>query len=729
MIATHIENNNDYKLLRVLCLIGAVTSPIAKIAWFRSISDPTKVFTDTGLTLCIISSTFFMLLFALTFFCSYIKKNAYFFTYALYFFAGAIFIYLMSYNNFSLQSILLMLLFTTSINMVVKKKYHLIVYNTCIFLLILIALFTLKQRYPNQIFIAFFFVLYFVFNYGFVRIRFKSENELQKSEEDYRNLVEISPQAIIVSQNDKIVYSNSAAVILAAAHNSNDLKDQPIINFLNINDAKIVFAPKIDATISQSPEYFEESFNRMDGTQVEVEAAVITVKHNGKPAIMNIVKDISERKAAQNEMSKIAYHDTLTGLPNRYLLNINLKNIISSSEKSTQSIAVLFIDLDRFKLVNDTLGHNDGDTLLQQVSERLVRCVRKDDIVSRYGGDEFVVVLNNYKGSNESIITQRIMDAFRIPFNVSNHEIYISPSIGISMYPDDGTNVNTLIKNADVAMYLAKQKGKNNIQYFSPDLNDRVSRKMDLENGLRKALLNDELELYYQPQINIQSHQIIGIEALLRWNNPDLGMVFPVEFIPLAEETGLIVSIGEWVLKTACIQNKAWQKAGFTHIPISVNVSRCQLMYSDFKETIRNALVFSELEPKYLDIEITESIMQEINSMAMSLNDIKSLGVKISIDDFGTGYSSLNILKNLHIDNLKIDMSFINDLTTNAKTVGIIKSIIDMGHALNLTVIAEGVEQEPQCIVLKDNVCDCVQGYYFSRPLPAAKMEKFWHTF
>jgi EAL domain-containing protein (putative c-di-GMP-specific phosphodiesterase class I) len=297
------------------------------------------------------------------------------------------------------------------------------------------------------------------------------------------------------------------------------------------------------------------------------------------------------------------------------------------------------------------------------------------------------------------------------------------------MYPDDGTNVNTLIKNADIAMYLAKEKGKNNFQYYSPDLNDKVSRKVDLENGLRKALHNNELELYYQPQIDLRSHQIIEIEALLRWNNPDLGMISPSEFIPLAEETGLIVSIGEWVLKTACAQNKAWQEAGFARLPISINVSRCQLMYSDYKETIRNTLLLSGLEPKYLDIEISERIMQEINNMAMSLSEIKSLGVKISIDDFGTGCSSLNILRNLHIDNLKIDMSFINDITTNKKTIGIIKSIIDMGHALDLNVIAEGVEQELQYTILKDNLCDCIQGYYFSRPLPAHNMETFWHAF
>jgi diguanylate cyclase (GGDEF)-like protein len=427
---------------------------------------------------------------------------------------------------------------------------------------------------------------------------------------------------------------------------------------------------------------------------------------------------------AEEQIRHIAYHDALTGLPNRYHLNDYLIKALDSCRRDKTKLGIMFIDLDRFKTINDTLGHNFGDKVLQQVSERLNNCLRKGDIVCRHGGDEFVIILKDIDLYTSADIANRIITAFNQPFRINNYEVFTTPSIGISLFPENGDNVETLVKKADAAMYLAKEHGKNNYQFFTADLNETVSRKMELENGLRRALTNNEFVLYYQPQIDLNSGMISGLEALIRWQHPVFGLVSPMEFIPLAEETGLINPIGEWVLETACIQNKSWQACGHACIPISVNVSGYQLKHSNFIDIVKNALTKSKLDPEYLIIEITESVMQDLTIAGDVINGFKDIGVRVAVDDFGKGFSSLSLLKYLTIDILKIDPSFINDINPDTNAAVLVKFIIDMGHELKYEIIAEGIEYEQQASVLKQNGCNIGQGYIFNKPLPAESVEK-----
>lgn len=719
---------SDYKLLQVLCLIATVLSPIITLAWSYSISNSAFQINHGSVSQCIISSALFLIIYFLSKLNNFVKINAYYFTLGIYYFAVTSFLYLIYINNFSIQSLLLLILVISSVNILVKKLFQLILFFTYTFTVMFTFLCILKKPDINKLFLIIFFLIFYTLNLLHVRNKLQTQNNLYKSEEDYRNLVELSPQAIIVYQNNTIVYSNSAAMKFSSS-NIIDIVNKPITEFFRKDTLESIESLLDQSSNQDDPKYLEHKFTNIDGKEFDLEISIMRTMYQGKSAIMSIIKDITERKIAEKKIEQLAFHDTLTGLPNRYLLNIKLEEMIANSNTPNHKIAILFIDLDRFKIVNDTLGHNYGDLLLQQVSERLTKCVRKSDVVSRYGGDEFVIVLNNCNDMQDNSIFQRILDSFHKSFHVNNNEIFISPSIGISLYPKDGDTANTLIKNADTAMYLAKEKGKNNYKFYSQKLYKMITRRMDIEHGLRKAIENNEFELLYQPQIDIKYNKISAFEALLRWHHPTLGIISPAEFIPIAEETGLIIPIGEWVLRTACTQNKAWQDAGFTPTPINVNVSRCQLIYSDFPSTIKKILLETDLEAHYLDIEITESIIQEIDSISMSLNDLKDIGVKISIDDFGTGYSSLNILKSLNIDHLKIDMSFINDITTNKRTEGIIKTIIDMGHSLNLVIISEGVEHAEQLHILQKHNCDLVQGYYFSKPLPVNKILECWQKF
>jgi diguanylate cyclase (GGDEF)-like protein len=383
-------------------------------------------------------------------------------------------------------------------------------------------------------------------------------------------------------------------------------------------------------------------------------------------------------------------------------------------------MAVMFLDLDRFKVINDTLGHEAGDLLLKAVAERLKECLRPGDNVFRMGGDEFLFILTDVRDIDDvRSAAQAILDHFKEPVHINSHEFMISASIGISVYPLDGEELESLVKNADVAMYDAKNRGKNSFRFYEAHMNDKAEERLHIESSLRKALENKEFMLYYQPRFNLASSKIIGMEALVRWQHPDLGLVPPLDFIPLAEESGFIVPLGEWVLRTSCMQCREWQMEEGFPLNISVNISAAQFQREEFVEMVKRILEESLLDPKYLELELTESVVMENGAMAITkLNQLKALGVKISIDDFGTGFSSLSYLKHFPIDSLKIDRSFIKDIPTAPKDSAITKTIIALGRRLSLNVVAEGVETQEQFAFLLSRKCSEVQGYLISKPLP-----------
>ncbi|MEG4332910.1 EAL domain-containing protein [Microcoleus sp. AT9_A2] len=417
-----------------------------------------------------------------------------------------------------------------------------------------------------------------------------------------------------------------------------------------------------------------------------------------------------------------ASHDPLTGLPNRLLFNERLSLALASAHQNGEMLAVIFLDLDRFKNVNDTLGHPVGDLLLQSVSRRLTNCLRVGDSMARWGGDEFTVLLYNINTPEEATkICQLIIQSLSTPFDFEGLELYIKASLGIALAPYDGEDAETLLKNADAAMYKAKQKGRNNYQFYTQAIGSKVSEDLNLENHLYKALKNSEFVLHYQPQINLNTGKIVGMEALIRWQHPERGLIPPDRFIPLAEETGLICQIDEWVMRTACLQNRAWQLLGLPPMRIAVNLSARQFLQPHTVQTIAEILSETKLNPEYLEIEITESIaMTDVSFTVSVLQQLQDMGINISLDDFGTGYSSLWSLKNFPLNNLKIDKSFVADLVTGSSGATIVKLAIALGQGLNLQVIAEGVETAEQLAFLRSHKCDMGQGYFFSKPIPAA---------
>ncbi|WP_078429849.1 EAL domain-containing protein [Alkalihalobacterium alkalinitrilicum] len=439
------------------------------------------------------------------------------------------------------------------------------------------------------------------------------------------------------------------------------------------------------------------------------------VKLNG------VTYDNTERKQLEEKLQYMAYHDVLTGLPNRDRLNDYLHETLSQHKTNQQSLAVLFIDIDRFKFINNALGHMIGDTFLQQVSQRFVQCVRESDVVSRFGGDEFIVVLENSDQAQAKAIAERIIIDFYTPFILDAHEFFTSASIGISLYPNDGLDPETLIKQADTAMYLAKKSGKNTYQFYIQEDKNILDRKAIIERSLKRGLMNDEFYLHYQPKVWLITEEIYGVEALIRWQHPELGIVSPTEFIPIAEETGVIVPLGKWVLKQACKQNKKWQQTFDIRIMVAVNVSVSQFQDQYFIDSVKEVLEESKLSPEYLGLEITESVMQNPKQSAAIFQELKNLGIKISIDDFGTGYSSFSILGNLPIDLVKLDKSFVSEVTSNSCTAALVKTMIEMGKTLDFDLIAEGIEHEKQAEFLIENGCKYGQGYYYSPPLPASE--------
>ncbi|MDH5490257.1 MAG: EAL domain-containing protein, partial [Rhodospirillaceae bacterium] len=417
-----------------------------------------------------------------------------------------------------------------------------------------------------------------------------------------------------------------------------------------------------------------------------------------------------------------------TGLPNRSLFIDRLNQSLPSMARSNKKLALLFIDLDGFKVVNDTLGHDIGDELLQQAAERLGHCVRTGDTVARLGGDEFTITMPNLDDlKNAPIVAQRSLEALSKPFVIGGHEAFVSASIGITIFPDDATTSQELLKNADAAMYKAKDEGKANYQYFTADMNLQVKERMIIKNGLIKALENDELSLFYQPKLDMKTNKITAVEALMRWDNPELGSITPFVFIPVLEESGLVVEVGEWAIKRACEQHNEWLKRGLPPMKMAVNLSARQLREKAFVSIVEKTLKKAKLDVKYFEVEITESmLMSDAPNIVAALRKLHEMGIHVSMDDFGTGYSSLSYLKRFPIDTIKIDRSFVSDIATDQDDAEIIRTIINMGKTLNRNVIAEGVETVEQFNMLKEYECDEIQGYYISRPLTGDDFVSFY---
>ncbi|WP_296952516.1 EAL domain-containing protein [uncultured Massilia sp.] len=436
--------------------------------------------------------------------------------------------------------------------------------------------------------------------------------------------------------------------------------------------------------------------------------------------------DITARKMTEQRVHHVAQHDVLTGLPNRSLLQDRLGQAVAWANRSGQQVWVMLIDLDRFKFVNDSMGHKAGDVLLMTVAARLRAALRDSDTVARLSGDEFVVILSEHRDEPLSAdIVQRLMDSVAQPVMLGTKEFFVTCSIGVAVYPSDGTPAETLIEHADIAMYCAKKLGRNNFQFYTPAMNEESLERVRIEGALRNALERNEFVLHYQPQVDLKTGHIVGMEALIRWRHPELGMVPPTRFVSVAEDTGLIVQIGAWVMRAACAQNKAWQDAGLGRLRVAVNLSARQFGAPDLLHSIESVLADTGLDPACLELELTESLfMSDVTPAVELLHRMKSLGVNLSIDDFGTGYSSFSYLSRFPIDVLKIDRSFVNDITHDANDAAIVASIIALAHNLRLSVIAEGVETAEQLDYLRHQGCDEMQGYYFSRPLPAHEFEQ-----
>jgi len=467
---------------------------------------------------------------------------------------------------------------------------------------------------------------------------------------------------------------------------------------------------------------FEKEFLKLDGTPIPVLFGAALHEEE----IACFVVDLSQNRQAKEKLNHLAYHDALTDLPNQVLFKDRLKQAIALSRRSDQMQAVLLLNLDRFKTINDSLGYTAGDRLLQSVAQRLSSCVRESDTVARFGGDEFAVLLTQIPRAQDAAnVASAIKAALDQAFLFEDQEIFMSSSIGISLYPHDGRDTAGLLKNAGAALDRAKSLGGNVYQFYTAGGTTRALKQLVLESNLRPGLERAEFFVQYQPQVDIRGFHLVGMEALVRWQHPSLGLLYPNEFVPLAEESGLILALGDWVLRTACAQNKMWQDAGLTPLCLSVNFSARQFQQPTFIADVANILKETNLDPRWLELELTESsIMKDPETAIEKLHELKLMGIKVAVDDFGTGYSSLNYLKRFPIDTLKIDKTFVSDVCRDPHDTAIVRAIINLGHALDLTVIAEGVETKEQLQYLSALECDVVQGFLFSKALPATVFEE-----
>jgi diguanylate cyclase (GGDEF)-like protein/PAS domain S-box-containing protein len=546
-----------------------------------------------------------------------------------------------------------------------------------------------------------------------------------RAEQRYQKLNQLAPDAIfLLDPNLQVLEANSAAAKLLGL--LGDLRGRNLADFLDDDLGEL---QRLAAGTEDGTSHFEATILRSDMVRIPVEVHANRPIAD-EPLIQAFFRDISAIRKSREELYHMAHHDPLTQLPNRLLFLDRLGHALELARREGRKIAVLFLDLDRFKNVNDTLGHPTGDKLLQEVAKQIKSRVREEDTLGRLGGDEFVLLIEKLVDEREaSMVAQKLLEAFVQPFAVEGHELFLSASIGISLFPMDGQNGATLVRNADTAMYRAKDQGRNNFQFYTHEMTASAIERVALENALRRALERGELLLHYQPQIDLNNGSLIGAEALIRWQHPKMGLVMPGRFIHLAEESGLIRPIGEWVLFNACDQMRQWREQGFILPRIAVNLSGHQLHKDGIVEQVQSVLRGTKLEPDWLELEITESfIMRQAEDAIGMLNQLKELGVQLAIDDFGTGYSSLSYLKRLPVHKLKIDQSFVHGIPDDVNDSSIARAVIALGRSMQLRVIAEGVETEQQQAFLRAEGCDEGQGYLYSRPVSATDFLSTWHT-
>jgi len=540
---------------------------------------------------------------------------------------------------------------------------------------------------------------------------------------------------------DHVHWSDEIFRLFPIQRGALDTSFQSFLNFVHPDDRQRVGAAVDDALAKRAPYLVEHRIVGEDGSEITVEQqAELVFGDNETPLRMiGTVQDVSDRKRTEQQIHQLAYFDALTGLPNREHFRRQAERALRGANRNGQKMALVFLDLDDFKYINDTLGHDAGDELLCTIAEYLQHSIRASDLlaklgtedayqasVSRLGGDEFTILLPDLQEIEVAAkVAERILEQLRNPIKIQGKEFFVTGSMGIALYPNDGDSVDTLLKNADIAMYHAKQGGRNSYRFYTAHMDERVQLRLSMESKLKRALENEEMDLHYQAKVEISTGRIVGVEALLRWYNLEIGQVSPARFIPVAEETGLIVPIGEWVLNTACRQASAWRQGGLSPGTVAVNLSSHQFRRGGLIEKVSQALASTGWDAQWLELELTESvIMENAEETIRVLSQLKQMGITLSVDDFGTGYSSMAYLKRFPLDVVKIDQSFVNDITTDANDATIVKAIIALARGLNLTSIAEGVETEQQLNFLRQHGCDQVQGYLVNRPIPAEQMEQ-----
>ncbi|WP_019415190.1 bifunctional diguanylate cyclase/phosphodiesterase [Paenisporosarcina sp. TG20] len=547
---------------------------------------------------------------------------------------------------------------------------------------------------------------------------------LKESQERFKSLFYNNPDAIFTFDLEGDFTDANPGCEVLSGYSKDELIDMSFTPLIVSEDLATTLNYFVEATQGIANSY-EITITRKDGKRRNLEISSFPMKHTGKiVGTYGIAKDITEKYENRKLMEELVFYDSLTKLPNRKLFEDRLKQVFIISETNKNQPTVLFLDLDRFKFINDSLGHHLGDEFLKTVSKRLTNNVGETDTVGRFGGDEFAILLPNTDRNETILIAQKLNHALAQPFDVMGHSLSITASIGIAVSNGAGESVDGLIKKADTAMYYTKEFGKNSYTFYSAELDQKTAYKLTIEKDLKNAINNNEFVLYYQPIIDLKTRELTGMEALIRWNHPELGLVPPDNFIPISEESGEIIPIGKWVLYTACSQNKAWQHLGIPPFKICVNISVIQLQQSNIVQTVKSILDDTGLDSQWLELEITESILlEDTKTLKENLLNLKALGISMSIDDFGTGYTSLSYLRQFSFDRVKIDRSFIGDIGNDSHAKAITSTIISLAQKLSMGVIAEGIEGETQLSYLQAENCDQGQGYYFSRPLPADQHE------